>query len=284
MLKSLLQIALFSILPNAVTSQVHFDSKAENAMNSGFTEDLRSDINSVYAVGKGFLESTFHFTSEDLIQTGFVVSAIAVSFTLDNSVRAGVGKTHSRSMDSFIAVGEKFGNLRYAAALTGVLYFGGHLVGNSETRETGLILFETLLLNAFVTEGLKIALGRSRPYVNEGHAEILELGFNGENHSIPSGHTSTAFAIATVLSRRIENSYASIGLYSLACLTAYQRIYTDRHWVSDAVLGAALGIGIGLKVIELHSQHTSEQSMKRTLRIFPHASSLGYGLGFSLAF
>ena len=280
----LLHITLSFLLPNVVIAQVQFSGRMENGLNSGFTEDLRSDIISMYTVGKGFLESPLHYTSEDFILVGVVVGATALSFTLDNSVRTAVRSTQGVSMDKITAFGEKFGNVKYGAALSGILYLGGHLVSDRQTRETGLILFETLLLNSIVTEGLKIALGRSRPHINEGNLDLLDVDLETENHSLPSGHTSTAFAIATVLSRRIGSTYASIGLYSLAGLTVYQRVYADKHWISDTILGAAIGIGIGLKVVELYSEHTARQSIQPKLNIIPYRNSEGYGFGLSFVF
>lgn len=97
------------------------------------------------------------------------------------------------------------------------------------------------------------------------------------------GHTSTAFTIATVLSEQIDNTYASIALYSLASLTAYQRVYADAHWFSDTFLGAVLGTFIGLKITSLHEKH---REINRSLRlgIYPQLNSGGYKLGLFIQF
>jgi hypothetical protein len=59
-----------------------------------------------------------------------------------------------------------------------------------------------------------------------------------EGYSLFSGHTTDAFAAATVLSQRFNNIFASIAFYSLAGLTAYQKVYTDQRCFSDTVLAA----------------------------------------------
>ena len=113
--------------------------------------------------------------------------------------------------------------------------------------------------------------------------ELFEFESDFEETSLPSGHTSTAFTVATVLSQRIDNTYASIALYSMASLTALQRVYVDRHWFSDTILGAALGTVVGLKVVKLHEENSSPQNGFQ-YSIFPQVNSGNYGIGLALQF
>jgi membrane-associated phospholipid phosphatase len=254
----------------------------------GFVHNLNNDVLSMYKVGIGFLQSPLHFDSNDFILTGIIAGATTISLTLDNPVRNDLKKSHNLALDNITPFGEKFGNGKYATALSGLLYVGGHILQDDELRKTGLILAETIFLNGLVTHGLKIVTGRSRPYANEGNLDLdfpeIEY-FDDEDHSFPSGHTSTAFAVATVLSEGIDNIYASVTLYSLAGLTAFQRIYADRHWFSDTVLGAALGTIIALKVIKLNSNdENANQSSGADINIMPAIIRNGYGVGVALRF
>jgi membrane-associated phospholipid phosphatase len=288
--KKIMRLISLLFLPFLILSIVHAQINSKQFNNdinkTGFFNNLENDINSFYKVGIGFLESPSKFTTEDYILSGLIVGGTALSFTLDNPIHEGVRRAHSLSMDKITTFGEKFGNPRYGIATGGILYLGGHLLGDKYLRETGQILAEATLLNGIVTQGLKMLLGRSRPYTNEGNFDIDFFGMEleGEDQSLPSGHTSNAFAIATVLSQRIDNLYASIAFYSLAGLTAYQRIYNNKHWFSDTVLGAALGTVIGLKVIKLHTQEKSSRLKQMEMNVIPSISSKGYGLGLSLMF
>ena len=69
----------------------------------------------------------------------------------------------------------------------------------------------------------------------------------------------------------------------MASLTAFQRIYSDKHWFSDTILGAALGTVIGLKVVKLHEENTSSQSGFQ-YSIYPQVNSGNYGIGLALQF
>lgn len=91
-------------------------------------------------------------------------------------------------------------------------------------------------------------VGRSRP--NEGVGAFKFHPFTSltdsagiqTRGSMPSGHTTAAFAIATSLADDIHNVPVQVALYTFAFGTAYSRINDNRHWFSDTVAGALLGI------------------------------------------
>lgn len=64
------------------------------------------------------------------------------------------------------------------------------------------------------------------------------------NHSFPSGHTATAFMTATMLSKEYggRSPWYSIGAYSVATATGLSRVANNKHWLSDVLVGAGIGI------------------------------------------
>lgn len=64
------------------------------------------------------------------------------------------------------------------------------------------------------------------------------------NHSFPSGHTATAFMTATMLTKEYGNKspWIGVGAYSLASATGLMRIANNKHWLSDVLTGAGIGI------------------------------------------
>ena len=85
---------------------------------------------------------------------------------------------------------------------------------------------------AIAVNGVKYSVGRLRP--------------DGSRHnSFPSGHTATAFMTATMLHKEYgwRSPWFSIGGYSAAALTGVSRIMNNRHWMTDVMAGAAIGIG-----------------------------------------
>lgn len=65
-----------------------------------------------------------------------------------------------------------------------------------------------------------------------------------DNHSFPSGHTATAFMMATMLSKEYGylSPWVSVGSYAVATTTGLMRIANNKHWLSDVMVGAGVGI------------------------------------------
>lgn len=85
---------------------------------------------------------------------------------------------------------------------------------------------------AIAVNGLKYSVSRLRPD-------------SSKRNSFPSGHTATAFMTAAMLSKEYgwRSPWYSIGGYTAAAFTGIFRILNNRHWLTDVVAGAAIGIG-----------------------------------------
>ena len=84
-----------------------------------------------------------------------------------------------------------------------------------------------------------------------------------------------------MLAAAIKNTYASIALYSLAGLTAYQRIYSNNHWFSDTVLAAIIGTVVGNALVKINDDRFDEDENNK-FSIYPEFNSFGMQLTFSL--
>jgi len=83
-------------------------------------------------------------------------------------------------------------------------------------------------------------------FVNSIKYTASELRPNGSTHnSWPSGHTATAFTGATILHKEYgltRSPWYSIAGYSVATATGVMRVLNNRHWISDVLSGAGIGI------------------------------------------
>lgn len=113
---------------------------------------------------------------------------------------------------------------------------------------TGEMMVNATACTAGIVEALKIGFGRARPYVPGGGGRFTGPSLSPDYHSMPSGHTANAFAMATVLSA--EYSEWSPILYGLALAVGLSRIELGVHWPSDVVIGAGIGLWVGTQVTQ----------------------------------
>ena len=90
----------------------------------------------------------------------------------------------------------------------------------------------SVVIMAAMVNGVKYAVKRERPDLSA-------------RNSFPSGHTATAFMTATILHKEYGWKYPWISMlgYTTATVTAASRILNNKHWMSDIIGGAAIGIG-----------------------------------------
>ncbi len=105
------------------------------------------------------------------------------------------------------------------------------LVSPAELRRDAVFGFA---VSQLITEGLKYSIGKTRP--NTGRRDFEP--FSGHK-SFPSGHAAGSFAFATAIAEHYPD-YKLVA-YTTATLIAASRLYEDKHWVSDVVVGSAIG-------------------------------------------
>lgn len=141
--------------------------------------------------------------------------------------------TASVPLDRAFEVGELAGS--------GWVQVGGSLgtfliakaTGSRRAQLVGADMVRAQILNAAMTQGLKFAVGRPRP--------------DAGRFSFPSGHASSTFANATVLHRHFGWK-VGVPAYGVAAYVAGSRLQENRHFASDVIFGAALGIVAGRAV------------------------------------
>jgi membrane-associated phospholipid phosphatase len=119
----------------------------------------------------------------------------------------------------------------------------------------GLEVYESYLISNTLTSMLKRYLGRSRPNNNNGPYIFDPSESRYEDYrALPSGHTTLAFSLSTVLALHMENPFFKALCFTPALVTALQRIYGNYHWTSDVFLGATIGYVIGQYIVRRHDR------------------------------
>ena len=140
--------------------------------------------------------------------------------------------------DGLARAGNVLGDGRYVLPALAAGYVAGRLGHAPGVSRAALRSAEALALAGGVSTVIKQVGGRERP---GGKADADDFHVLGGGESLPSGHTTVAFAVATTLANEIPNRVADVALYAAAGLAGFSRLNDDKHWASDVLIGALIG-------------------------------------------
>ena len=221
-----------------------------------------------------FIKQPTKWDGSDWLKIGLTGAGTFLIIQVDQPIRDVVVKDQRYYMSVPIEFGRMWGEL-----YTPVLLFGGFaahslLTGDIGTRKIAYEIAQASLYAGTVDKLLNIAIGRARPYVNEGSKSFhpfSPLSFKQDYQSLPGGHNVVAFMVSTVLSRNAKPVWLKAIAYVPAALTLVSRVYQDRHWTSDDFLGAAVGYFVATWVVDRHEQ---EESRIQVSSVFPLTISI----------
>lgn len=138
--------------------------------------------------------------------------------------------------DSSFVAGRALGEAGLHFGVPGAVYMAARATGHPDLAAFAVAMLRTQVVNAALTRGLKL-VPRARPY---------QVDATPTRGSFPSGHTSAAFATATMIQRR-WGWKRGLPAYLIAAYVGTSRLQNLHHF-SDVTFGAALGIASGLTV------------------------------------
>jgi len=169
-----------------------------------------------------------------------IVFLIGALMIFDENIQKVVQGYRSRTTDDLAKVVKPLGDGWVVVPVFLGLSLLGSTLNNPTALELGVTTLKSLTASGISTGTLQMVFGRERP--------IKEKGSNSYNlfkggGSFPSGHTSVAFTVATVLSQYYK-TYGVVPVlsYSLAGLVGFSRVNDNKHFASDVVAGAVLGV------------------------------------------
>ena len=163
--------------------------------------------------------------------------------------------------------------------IPGIALLGLHgvIFKNNRSINTSLLLAKTYIITGVMVTIPKILINRHRPYHdNPPNPSIFEGPSKHLYRSYPSGHTTSAFAVATIIASEYnDNLLIPITAYSLASLSGLSRISDNKHWASDVLGGAVFGWAMGKFLYKIN---------KKNVFISPYKTrnSTGFALNFTI--
>ncbi|HEY6243827.1 MAG TPA: phosphatase PAP2 family protein [Pyrinomonadaceae bacterium] len=148
------------------------------------------------------------------------------------------------------------GSIYGLGAFAGTFYLIGRATKNDRARETGVLSAEALVDTAIVGGALKVITQRGRPLDGRERSEFFDGG-----SSFPSGHSIQVWSVATIVAHEYRESRAvQVAAYGLASAVSIARFTGHKHYLSDVVVGSAVGYGIGRYVFNAHHHTDSTDS------------------------
>ncbi|MGA7615279.1 MAG: phosphatase PAP2 family protein, partial [Thermoanaerobaculia bacterium] len=175
----------------------------------------------------------------------------------------------------------QFGGGR-AEQISFAILAAGLLFRNDSVRDVGRDAVEAqILASHIITPLLKRTAGRSRPRLDEGAGSFQPSSGGGGHDSFPSGHTTTAFALASVLAGHSHGRMVPVLVYGVAAAVGYSRVNDGAHWPSDVLAGAVVGTTVGREIVIRHT----DPARSTTVQIIPLSDGRGAsGIGMRIVY
>lgn len=145
---------------------------------------------------------------------------------------------HPKLLDYFFMVFTYFGDGLFVIALALILFF-------IKKRFLSLMVLSSYALSGIIAQVLKFFIDEARPayYLAKSNYPYFIDGVTLHNlHSFPSGHATSAFALAATLGFAVKNKNYSILFLLMAALAGYSRIYLGQHFMNDVLAGSIIGM------------------------------------------
>lgn len=239
--------------------------------NISFNEELSKGTQRLGQEAIDVASTPFKLENGNILMTLGVIGATSLTYAFDQNIQQKLQSKKNNGMTKATDAGTLAGDPFIHLGLAALVYGTAIAADSPKWKETGEMMGEALILADASTFVIKEAVGRGRPNTTLSKGDFNSFGFKKDYDAFPSMHTSSSFALASVLAATSGTITMKTAYYSAATFVAFSRLYQNKHWASDVIIGAALGELCGRVVTSYHA------SGKR-MAIVPQAYENGAGL------
>ncbi|MFT3782432.1 MAG: phosphatase PAP2 family protein [Nibricoccus sp.] len=218
------------------------------------------------------LTAPLRWEKQDWLDVGTSVVLIAGSSFNDGSTRKEaqeerhIGDNQTKRFQEFGAM--------YSWFVLGLFEAYGTATGSARPKAVAFDGFVAAgIASGVVAPVIKYSVGRERP--NKTESTFKFRPFSG-NYSFPSGHTTQAFAVASVISAHYNQWWIKGAAYGIAGCVGYSRIQQNAHFASDVVAGALIGYSVGRTVVRHNNQSAEKTSVLWSPCFFEKAAGIQF--------
>ncbi len=305
---SFLLPALFFLLPTHTLAQDTLFNKLDSLQRkkekvgqtnpikeTAYNETTRLTLNSYFVLLGSSLKQEFtkpfHMTKRDWKNFGIFAGSIAAISFADEPIQKAALKLRQRNtginnVSRFIT---NFGGLYEVGTLVGLGAYG-YIFKNEKLKTTTLLATQSYVTAAALESVMKFLSGRTRPSYYDANMEAeprftgpfsrtaRDAGGKKVYSSFPSGHTTVAFAAATVFASEYRTTAeVPIIAYSVASLIGISRITENKHWTTDVLVGAAIGLLSGHQVVNNYHRYAKIKNAQKKKDQITFTMSYSYG-------
>ncbi len=200
-----------------------------------------------------FVKQPTKWQRKDWIKAGVVTLATFAIMPFDERITNATQGEQRYYYSAPIVGGRIYGEWYSIGGVAGAFALYGWIARDTASKKIAIELLQGGLYSELVTTVLKISIGRARPAYGTNAFTFHPFTIGNYNfQSMPSGHTTSAFALSTIMSRHAKSTSLKILAYVPAAFTMFSRIYQHQHWLSDEIIAAAIGYFTGNWVVDLH--------------------------------
>lgn len=193
-----------------------------------------------------------HWNTQEWMVLGGIAAGIGTVAVFDEDIERAIRGARNNTVTSIFDDVQPLGN-EYAIGIVGSFYIYGEIFKDPRAKTTALdSIAASAIASGIVTNSFKYVIGRGRP--TDGHGAYNFRPFSGQD-SFSSGHTTEAFALASVISEHYDSLWVQVPAYGLASAVGYARLNNNRHWPSDVLAGAVIGTFVGKTVVHFNQKH-----------------------------
>ncbi len=219
-------------------------------------------LKSYWDSGLTVLGQPLHYDWKDWTVFGGVAAATTLAFVYDDEIYDIVNKNFNDDMGRFISrYTDVFGEEYFILPTVALTYAISAINKDCRLRNLSLATLQSFIYAELASAGLKVLTCRLRP--SDSNLQPPTSNFQNwlgpfatlESTSFPSGHAMRSFALATTVAGFYpDKKWLGVVSYSLATMTSIGRVLCEDHWLSDVVVGAALGYFIGRGVVSFNEK------------------------------
>lgn len=193
-----------------------------------------------------------HFVRVFLAALFLAVPLLGQESDLDTRLFRTINNTQNPDRDGFFEYLDHSSLPSFGAIPVGFVAVGT-VTDNYTTVHAGIMSATAQAMAFGLTFAIKEIAARPRPFETLDDVKVKHL-WSAYGRSFPSGHTSQAFAIATVLSLSYRNAAVTIPFFLWAGAIGYGRVYLGVHYPGDVLGGMAAGVLGGFAAWSLRKQ------------------------------